>query len=436
MEVPVAVDKSTAGRIIRALRSGTTPSEYAAALRVGQERWHKTALSMMTDTAEDEDFEVRFVRGAYGGGKTLFLRCLEAEALASGWVTAYIMLRHEQVELDRFHTIVSEISKRIVTKDGIAGMSALLSKALLRMAAGCGYSREKSNSLATLTKVDEIIKKHCAQLGLSFELGILLRAAMRALIDADDILWLQLVQWLSGGTATIEIQPGQLAIGPRQNPTRAQAIRLKPLGGSSANEILRLISLLAGLSGHTGLLLCFDELELIAGLPQRRRDQAFQTLRALIDNSDSNGSPRSTCMFFAATPFMFEEKGMFPSYKALQDRIETLRALGNKPITFREPIVDLDRTELRKGELSELAGKIVNIYEASGKSVRNVDGMIQELVDVIDSTKYVIAKPRLLCRCTVDLLDGIVQGPVQQHIAVVTNELDSSRKREIYSHEK
>src|SRR5688572_32435857 len=83
---------SDARNILRPLRKGSAPAEHARDLFVGQTPWFKTAVQMMRHTAEDAAFEVRFVRAAYGGGKTLFLRCLEQEAQAAGWVTAFVIL--------------------------------------------------------------------------------------------------------------------------------------------------------------------------------------------------------------------------------------------------------------------------------------------------------------------------------------------------------
>lgn len=428
------LDKTSASRIIRALRNGATPAEYATAFRVGQGGWYDMATSMMMDTADDEDFEVRFIRAAYGGGKTLFLRCLEQDALEKGWAAAYVMLRRDQVELDRFETVVSEISKRIQTRKDGMGFGQLLRAALLQLAASVGYAPDKSNSLATLTKIDELTKRCCIQQGFTFELSLALRAAMRALIDHDDSFLAQLIEWFSGGTQPIEISPDKLAIGPHNTSTQARSTRLKPLGGGSADQVLRLISFIARQAGHVGLLLCFDEIELIAGLVQRRRDNAFQMIRALIDHTDPRLIPQSTCMFFAATPFMFEDRRMFPSYKALQDRIESLsRVSSQSALSYRAPIIDLDRTELKKEELFKIAHRITDLYTLAGKPVANdIEGRLDEIVQAITTTRYVIAKPRLLCRCVVDLLDGGLNEPVPQHLAAVTRELDSSRTKEIY----
>ena len=66
-------------------------------------------------TASTSTF-VSFAR--YGGGKTHFLRCLQSEAKARGWATAYVLLKHGEVELDRFNTIVAEIADKLELPEG------------------------------------------------------------------------------------------------------------------------------------------------------------------------------------------------------------------------------------------------------------------------------------------------------------------------------
>src|SRR3954471_18765276 len=133
------VSQSEARRILRSLRTGTTPAEHAQELFVGQAPWFTAAARLMQETAQDEDFEVRFVRATYGGGKTLFLRCLEEKARSMGWVTAYVLLKHGSVELDRFDTCVREIARTIKLPDGTGGISALLDRAVANLAASCGF---------------------------------------------------------------------------------------------------------------------------------------------------------------------------------------------------------------------------------------------------------------------------------------------------------
>src|SRR5206468_12855753 len=102
-----AIPRPKAVQVLKALRSGSTPAAFALELSVGQTPWFQAAVQLLDELADCEYFDVRFVRARYGGGKTHFLRCLQAEAKTRGWATAYVLLKHGEVELDRFNTIVA-----------------------------------------------------------------------------------------------------------------------------------------------------------------------------------------------------------------------------------------------------------------------------------------------------------------------------------------
>jgi hypothetical protein len=425
------VDKSTARRIVRALRNGATPVQYAQDIFTGQVPWYTKALGMMSDTAEDKDFEVRFVRAMYGGGKTLFLRCLEATAKVDRWCTAFVIFRHDEVELDRFHTLVTEIGRKLVQPTGEIGLTGLLRSAFRTLSKRAGYSSEGgANSLATIERYRQTIVRFCEENAIDYEFGLAIRAAAGALIDHDQAYFDQIANWLGSGSSAIVIDPQRLGSSP--SATRAAPTRLKPIGQGQAEQFLRLIALLARESGSKGLFLAFDELELVSKLAARRRDNAFQTLRALVEHHDPILQPPSTCLFFAATPIMFEDPQMFPAYKALQDRIESMSIVGSGEVNYMAPVIDLDRTELGKEDLLQLAKRILALYRKGIADPPSSAALkITKLVDAILAKRYVIARPRLLCRCLVDLLDGKLGDDISKDVSMVARELELQHEREL-----
>src|SRR5208283_674276 len=137
------------------------------------------------------------------------------------------------------------------------------------------------------------------------------------------------------------------------------------------DQLIRLIAVLVLTAGYRGLLVGLDEIELMAGMrDRRRRENSFQTLRSLIDQNDPYRQPPSTCFFLAATPYMFEDREMFPRYKALQDRIEELPSVGGaQRINYSAPVINLDRTEPGVLELRQIADKIKAIYNVAYDSI-------------------------------------------------------------------
>jgi hypothetical protein len=188
-----------------------------------------------------------------------------------------------------------------------------------------------------------------------------------------------------------------------------------------------------GLSGAKGLFLAIDEVELIGGLTERRRKNAYQTLRALIDQNDPNQQPMATSLFLAATPEMFEDRAMFPSYKALQDRIETLPSgISGRKLNYRANVIDLDKTELGSEELLELGKQIVALCgKGEHEIAEDVSNRLSKLVQTITTKRYVIARPRLLCRCVVDLVEGTLGDDLEGEVAARNEQMVKERKKEV-----
>jgi hypothetical protein len=219
--------------------------------------------------------------------------------------------------------------------------------------------------------------------------------------------------------------------------SRASTTQLKPIGSGSAEPLLRYVGLLAKLAGCNGLFLAVDELELVGGMSERRRKNAFQTLRALVDQNDPKQQPPSTSVFLAATPEMFEDPAMFPSYKALQDRIETLPSeISGRKLNYRANVIDLDKTELGEAELRSVGERIVALCSRGGQEISDdVAKRLPKLVRTITAKRYVIARPRLLCRCVVDLVEGILGDDLELEVAARNEQMLKERKKEVEADE-
>lgn len=124
---------------------------------------------------------------------------------------------------------------------------------------------------------------------------------------------------------------------------------------------------------------------------------------------------------------------LFPSYQALQHRIAELPSLaGKNRINYRAPVVNLDRTELGESDLQKLAANVVEVYRcANGDPEEDAVDRIDALVKAIAEGNYVIARPRLLCRCMIELLEGTLGDDLRQELAVRTEEMRKDREREI-----
>ncbi len=428
-----SLPRPKAVQILKALRSGSTPGAFARELSVGQTPWFRTALQLLDELADCEHFDVRFIRARYGGGKTHFLRCLQYEAKARNWVTAYVLLKHESVELDRFNTIVAEIADKLELPDDKRGLPALLHQALIGIAKRNGYDPSGALSFKTRERAQRAVSQFIQEHGLGFQFNLALQVCLYALLEKDELLLAQFANWLAGGGESLTVDPNELWTSPNQPKTKASKTILKPLGLGDAEQLIRLMALLVGEAGYNGLYIAIDEIELIGGQTSRRRNNSFQTLRELVDQNDESLMPPSTCLYLAATPDMFENKEMFPSYKALQDRIEEMPSLtGKGAVNYRAPVVNLDSTELDERELRTLAENVVAVFKvANGEPSSDALSRVETLVAAVAKGNYVIARPRLLCRCMVDLLEGRLGDDLREELATRTEEMRKEREREI-----
>src|SRR6266478_1105374 len=245
--------REKAVQVLKALRSGSTPAAFARELHVGQTRWFQAAVDLLDEVADCEHFDVRFLRAKYGGGKTHFLRCVQSEAKARNWATAYVLLKHGKVELDRFNTIVAEIADKLELPDGNRGLPALLQQALIGLAKRNGYDPTGAVSFKTRERAQRAVSMFVQKHGLGYQFNLALQVCMYALLENDALLLAQFANWLAGGGESLTVDPNELSASPNQAKTKASRTILKPLGLGDADQLIRLFALLVNEAGFNGL---------------------------------------------------------------------------------------------------------------------------------------------------------------------------------------
>jgi adenosylhomocysteinase len=194
-----------------------------------------------------------------------------------------------------------------------------------------------------------------------------------------------------------------------QSPAGPEEVELRPIGKGTAHEAMRGLLWLVRAAGYAGLVLCIDEVEELAKLPSRKRqDHALQALREYVDHAGGDGGYRHLCLYLAATPEMFEGERYFPRYDALATRIMPL----GPDINWRAPVIDLDRTPLTQPQMREMATRIQQVHRAAygAPTARFTDDLMNEILSGIVESRFRIAKPRLLARIVIDELERARQG--------------------------
>jgi adenosylhomocysteinase len=332
----------------------------------------------LAELAEDEDSDVVFVRGSYGAGKTHFLACVQDRAVEANWATAHVECRRDQVQLDRLETVYARIvyklrSKRMiddVTSTGgdlgaVDGARWFLNRWSGDVLRRCGFvAGPIRHTMEVDSRLCGFLQRDLMQTNLPEDFKKALFAFSRATLLSQPEICNTVVAWLRGNQERISIPPSiflRPGSGNAKGGSQVQkSVMLGPIGRSSSAEYLRALIWLIRATGHTGLVLCIDEVEECGKLsPKKRQDLAFQTLREFIDNSDGELGLRHLCTYFAATPEMFDGEHYFRRYDALSTRIEPV----DREINWRSPVVDLDQTPLGEEEFRQLARNVRWIYD-------------------------------------------------------------------------
>ena len=409
--------------LIRSLTRGTAIPQGVRYIHVGHDEWLGAQDELLTEIAEDGHSETKFVRGAYGAGKSHFLSVVQDRARQQGWMTSHIECKVDKVQIDRFETLYPRITAKLLSTDILEEIGAASDQAAVDPMRSLLERWTKLQLRAagiregTITRPFDIddrlyrqLQRGLLQTNLPPDFTRVLAAYARASV-ADDFETVNgMVAWLRGTNERLSL-PAAYLRRPSPSSTRDDSrVEVRPIGKGTVHEVMRGLLWLIRASGYAGLVLCIDEVEELAKLGSRKRqDQALQALREYVDHAGGEGGYYNLCMYLAATPDMFEGEQYFPHYEALATRIQPV---GDQ-LSWRSPVIDLDRTPLGKKQMREVAQRIAAIHHAAyGErgAVHVTPEEIDELVTALFQSKIRIAKPRLLARVLVDALDRARQG--------------------------
>lgn len=405
--------------IIRSLTRGTTIANGVRHVHVGHANWLAAQRELLEEVGEDGHSDTKFIRGAYGAGKSHFLGVVQDEARELGWATAHLECRADHIEIDRFETLYPAL----VTKLMMPGVSSddgevdparhLLERwaSSLRRAAGIredGIARPFDADARIFRRLEETLHRS----NLSADFVNALTAFARAEPEGDSETTSSVTRWLKADGDRIFVPRRFMAKPTALNGGMTGTIALSPIGRGNATEAMRGLLWLVRASGFTGLVLCIDEIEELAKLRTRKRqDQSLQALREYVDHAGGQGGFKHLCIYLAATPEMFESPDYFPRYDALATRIQPV----SDRLNWRGTVVDLDRTPLDAQEMVAMAKRIAAIHRIAYPAARDstlTDEYLDQLMSEVVASRVRIAKPRLLARIIVDELERARQDSV------------------------
>lgn len=401
------LDKDAARDVIDALRQGVVPQRNLEMLMVGQVAARKHLVELL-DHVQARKSEFKFLRGAYGSGKSFTTSWLRERALERGFAVSTIKIGPDQPisELEVFFAGLAT-GLRTPEKRDASALADVLEYWLLAMhnktaqiEGISGGSKNEQEQLSELVRTR--IERELEEVGRHDPgFAAATQAFYTARLAGDRGLANDALSWLSG--RSVRSASGLSAIGVRGSLEADQVFpRLRAL--------LRVIE-----QGRlNGLVLVVDEVELVRRFPQQRqRERSYETIRLLIDEVGENRLP-GCFMVFTGTDELFDDKRYgLRSYEALANRV-SLPDPMEKVVSMRQPVIELERLD-REGLLSvahrvrEIHGKAYN-WDAIGKlSNEHLASMVDNMATF--ENENIERLPRPFLRRVVNYLDVLEENP-------------------------
>lgn len=416
------VTPTLARTLIRSLTRGTAVPGGSRYIHVGNSRWLHAQEELLSEIAEDGHADTKFVRGAYGSGKSHFLSVMQEIARERRWMTSHVECRVDGVQIDRFETLYPKLVSKLNCQELAVQTYALqeaqtdpcrylLDRWLASQMTAIGIREDQAvRPLDTEHRLFTKLRTTLLETSLFSDFTRALCAYARARLARDDEVSAAVARWLRGDTERLRVPAAYLRKPANGAGLSADMIEIRPVGAGTAVDVMRGLLWLIRAAGFSGLVLCIDEVEELAKLgTQRRRDQALQALREYVDHAGGEGGFRNLCLYLAATPEMFDSRDYFPRYDALATRIAPV----SDEINWRATVIDLDRTPLSEQELLELATRICAVHRIAYPPTRAPfadDEVTRTFVNSVVGNRSGVSKPRLLARVIVDALERVRQG--------------------------
>lgn len=408
------LDKITAQKIIQALGTGATPTVGLEYISVGRAFWLEAINKFyLNDFIRQDGSAVKFLKGDYGSGKTHFLNLMREEAFRRDYVVSLVTLKSREAPFNKFEIIYQKIINGLSTKtkpDGDA-LKHILDK----------WYRDVYEQFASRFK-DRILDEPRIKAELEykvFELAMLdgidsdfrnaLKAYFQNMLEAKssrDEENTIILDWIRGK----EI--------PKPELRKFQIF--SRINKQNSKEMMKSLVRALVFFGYTGLIILLDEAESIPSIMRSKdRDQAYDNIRELMDNTDGRGKGGTNkCMFvYATTPTFFESREGIKTYPALYQRVKDELKDQFQLTRVRNPratIIDLEQDPLKFDEMLEIAKRIRTIHSVAfdwKPSTKVSDDTLKEYVNFLDSQNLTtdISKPRILVKSVTQLLDICMQ---------------------------
>ena len=436
-----SLDNITAQKIIESLRNGATPTVGLEYISVGRQFWLEGINKYYLNSfIKNSGSAVKFLRGDYGAGKTHFFSLVRQEAFSRDYVVSLVTLKSREAPFNKFEIIYQKIIDGISTKyqPNGDGLKAIFDKWYRDI-----YEQEAAKHNDRILKeprikaeIDYKISEIASIDGIDSDFRNSVRSYMQNMIDAKssrDVENTLILDWIRGKPIP-KSELKEFHIFSQINKQNSKAMM---------KSLVRILTFF----GYSGLIILLDEAESIPSIMRSKdRDQAYDNIRELMDNTDGRGKGGiNNCMFiYATTSTFFEDRSGIKTYDALyqrvKDELKTQLQLNIK--NQRATVIDLEQDPLKLEDLNDLAQKIRMVHSIAyeWKAEEKVpDALLKEYVKYIYETNIAtdISRPRILVKTITQLLDICDQnedfdasGTIKKLVQDSISQLNSMREEE------
>lgn len=401
------LEREQARDTVDALRQGVVPEGNLDTFAVGQEPARRHLLELL-DHVQTGRSQFKFLRGAYGAGKTFVCSWLREQAYAKDFAVATVCIGPDQPLSDLpifFSGLINGL--RTPEKRDASALADILESWLLNI-------HKKTARIEGLPAFDPGVQEQITPLvqdRIGDELESLsahspgfsraLQAFYAARLSGDDERARTALGWLRGSSA---LSAGALS---------TIGVRGQLEGDQVFPRMRALLQVIAG--GHLrGLLLIVDELELVRRFPHaRQREAAYETLRLLIDESGENKLPGCLLVCTGTETFFDDQRYGMGSYEALANRV-SLPSSVDGHVSVRQPVIQLEG--LDRDWLSKVAQRVRQTHATAygwNAEDRVPNATLERLVDHWTSfgDDRIDRLPRPILRELVHVLDVCEENP-------------------------
>jgi BREX system ATP-binding protein BrxC/D len=413
--------------IVRALHSGLVPSRGLDRIAVGREG-ELEQLRHDLEFCQNGGAWVRYVSGDYGVGKTFLCSLLREEAWHMGFVVAAVDLGRD-APFHRFEAIYQRIMDGMRT-DHFREVPAFefivqewlfnLEKVVQRSMGLNPLHPNHRGEISTI--VARRIKEQLGELRIyDSSFANALRGYYRASQQGDEVVSAAVAGWLKGDqNIPVELR--------KEFHIRGGVDR------DNAFDFLQAMAALVVHVGYAGLLIIFDEAELIRGISRiDSRHAAYENMRFLMDKA-AQGEFAHCGFLLAGTEDLFnDELRGVASYQALYNRLQPERS-RRQTKDFQHPLIALagfDHVKLY--EVARRVRQVHGIAYAWNANERLSDERLKHLIEQTAARfgEKFHTVPRGFLKGLVDILHALRQNPQSSAAEILAGGIDASRIEEV-----